>query len=114
MITEKVIKEIYKRFRKPPMDIAELEIPKYIEMLKGHHSLKFDDGELIVESLEEFNPFRRILGRRLLAILEFERNVAIVTPSHILFLSKNSDQVRVHIKPERTPNILDRIFARGE
>lgn len=112
MITDKVIKEIYRKFRKTPRSVDDLKIPQIIDLLKSHHSLRYENGEIIIDSLEEFNPFRRLLARRLYAILEFDRNVAFVTPTHILFLGKDNDQVRVHMKPEKSSNFLSRIFSR--
>lgn len=112
MITEKVIKEIYKKFSKSPKNIDDLRIPYFIELLK-HHQLQYANDELIIGSLEEFNPFRRLLGRRLRGILEFDRHVALVCPSHILFLGKKDNSVQVHMKPEKQENIFSRLFSRG-
>lgn len=112
MITEKVIKEIYKKFKKAPKNIDDLRIPYFVDLLK-QHGLKFENGEVIVGALEEFNPFRRILARRLHGILEFDRHVAFIAPNHILFLGKNNDAVQVHMKPESNNHLLNRLFARG-
>ncbi len=111
MITEQVIKEIYKKFKRAPKNIDDLRIPYFVELLK-HHNLVYENDELIVGSLEEFNPFRRLLARRLRGILEFDRHVAFVTPAHILFLGKNDNSVQVHMKPDNKGSILDRLFAR--
>lgn len=110
MITNKVIDEIYKKFRKAPVDINELRIPYFTELLK-HHDLRYENNELIINSLEEFNPFRKLLGRRIYGIIEFDRHVAFVTPAHILFLGKKDNSVQVHMKPDRKPNMFSRLFA---
>lgn len=113
MITDKVINEIYRRFRKPPKDIESLRLPEIMDILKKHHNISFNGKELVFEDLDEFNPFRMMLARRLLAVMEFDRFVAFVLPSHILFLSKNDNAARVRMRPESQENILQRIFARG-
>lgn len=110
MITSKVINEIYKKFRKAPLDIEVLRIPYFTELLK-HHDLKYENNELIIGALDEFNPFRRLLGRRIFGIIEFDKYVAFVTPAHILFLGKNDNSVQVHMKPDRKPNVFSRLFS---
>lgn len=105
MITDEVIKEIYKTTRKPPKDLNELNLPEALVVLKNHHNLTVDSddlskAEVIINDLEEFNPFRRFLVRSLHAILEFDRMFAFVFHNHILFLGKDDNQLRVHFKPE--------------
>ena len=78
MITQEVINEIYKNYNKPCKNEEDLNLPYFVELLKPHHKLKLDDMEVIVESEEEFSPFRRFLKRGLFAVLEFDRNVAFV------------------------------------
>jgi len=115
MITDAVIKEIYKKFKKPPHNEEELELDYFIDLLKKHHKLKIDnDGikEVIIENLDEFNPFRRFLVRNLHAVLEFDKNVAFVFPNHILFLGKESDSCNVHIKPEKPKGLFKKLFGR--
>lgn len=112
MITEKVIKEIYRKFRKPPHSWEELNIDFYTNILSEHHKIREDEDEIIFDDLEEFNPFRRILKRRLHAVLEFDFYVAFVTPTHILFLNKENNQVRICMKPEKSDSFFNRIFAR--
>lgn len=113
MITDEVIKEIYKRFKKPAKNRADLNLDYFIDLLKTHHSLQVDSDEVIIGNLEEFNPFRRFLIRSLFAVLEFDRMVAFVFKNHILFLGKNDDSIRVHIKPEEKRSWLDRVLGRN-
>lgn len=110
MINEKVIREIYRKFSKPHNDRSELRLEHYIKMLK-HHAIILDNDEIIMSNLDEFNPFRRFLIRSINAVLEFDKMVALVFRSHIIFLSKDSDQMRIHMKPERRPNLLGRILG---
>lgn len=112
MITDSAIKEIYKKFSKPHKHREELQLDYFIPMLSEHHAIKIDEDEIILEDLEEFNPFRRFLIRSLNAILEFDKVIAFVFRSHILFLGKEDDQMRVHMRPEPKKSFFGRLFGR--
>ena len=113
MITDEVIKEIYKTFSKPPKDASSLNLKSHLATLEPHHKLRSDDFEVIVEDLEEFNPFRRFLIRRLHGAVEFDKWIAFVFPNHILFFSKVDTQMQVHFKPEeQKKSFLGRLFGR--
>lgn len=112
MITDVVIKEIYKEFGKPSKNPDALNIDYFVALLKDHHSIKVYDDEIIVEDLDEYNPFRRFLKRGINAILEFDKMVAFVFRNHILFFGKENNELRVHIKPEKPKSFLSRLFGR--
>ena len=112
MITEEVIKEIYKNYKKPARHREELNIPYFIELLKPHHKLRATDMEIVNEGLEEFSPFSCFLIRSLHAILEFDKNVAFVFQDHILFYSKQDGQISVNFKPESKGGLFGRLFGR--
>lgn len=111
MITDEVIKEIYKKFSKPPKRREDLELGRFQKLLEANHSIRMDDMEVEIMDLEEFNPFRRFLIRSLTAVLEFDKMVAFVFKNHILFLGKEDDTMRVHIKPEKPRSFLGRLFG---
>lgn len=111
MVTEEVIKEIYKKYKKPPKDPSELQLNNHIESLKPHHSLSSDGFEVVLDNLDEFNPFKRFLIRSLIAILDLDKVIAFVFRDHILFFGKEDNSMRVHFKPEED-NLLSRIFGR--
>lgn len=113
MITDSVIKEIYKKFSKPHKRREDLQLDYFIPMLSAHHAIKMDDMEIVLEDLEEFNPFRRFLIRSLNAVLEFDKMIAFVFRTHILFLGKDNNQMRVHMRPEPEKGLLNRIFGRN-
>lgn len=115
MITDAVIKEIYKKFKKPPHDEETLNLDYFIDLLKAHHSLHIDNEgikEIVIEDLDEMSPFRRFLVRNLHAVLEFDKNVAFVFPTHILFLGKDAPTCNVHFKPDEPKGLFARIFGR--
>ena len=105
MITDEVIKEIYKKFSKPERDESELNLDFFVDLLKEQH-------EIVIGKLEEFNPFRRFLKRSLTAVLEFDKVVAFVFRNHILFLGKDEDTIRVHIKPSPKKSFFGRLFGK--
>lgn len=112
MITDQVIKEIYKKYTKPCKDIAELGLDRYLSILKENHNISSDEMEIVVEDLEEFNPFRMFLKRSIYGILEFDRMIAFVFRSHILFFGKEDNQLRVHIRPEKPQSLFGKLFGR--
>lgn len=112
MITDQVIKEIYKKYTKPCKNIEELGLDHYLRILKEHHNIKNEGMEIIVEDLDEFNPFRMFLKRSIFTILEFDKIIAFVFRSHILFFGKEDKELRVYIRPEKPKSLLGRLFGR--
>lgn len=111
MINEAVIKEIYKRYGKKKKK-TDLRLDYFIDLLKEHHHIKHEGIEILLEDLEEFNPFRRFLERSLNAVLEFDKSVAFVFRSHILFASKTSPDIQIHMRLEEPKSFLSRLFGR--
>ena len=70
MITEDVIKDIYRNYSKPVKNRDDLRLDYFLDLLKPIHKLHQENDEIIVGNLEEFSPFRRFLIRSLHAILE--------------------------------------------
>ena len=122
MITDEVIREIYKTNKKPPKDLSELNLDEVMCTLKPFHDIKLssDDlskAEVILPDLPESNPFRRFLVRSLHAIIEFDHMFAFVFHNHILFLGKKDNQLRVHFKQddeeeENSPSFFKRLFRK--
>lgn len=114
MITQEVISEIYKNFNKPAKSEEELNLDYFVTLLSPHHDLQLEEDEIIVNGLDEFSPFKRFLKRGLYAVLEFDKNVAFVFQSHILFFSKRDKNLSVHFRPASKRSIFDRIFGRDD
>ncbi len=51
MVTDEVIKEIYKKYTKPCKNPDELEFDRYLEMLRANHNITSDEMEVVVEDL---------------------------------------------------------------
>lgn len=113
MITDRVIKEIYRKYSKPQNKPEDLKLKYFVDLLSPNHDIKLEDNEVIFEDQEEFSPFRRFLIRSLHGVLEFDKQVAFVFRNHILFLNKNTDEMRVHMKTYERKNLLGRIFSRS-
>lgn len=116
MINDTVIQEIYKKFAKPHRNEEELNLEYYLPMLQEHHSIERHDSgsvsEIVINDLDEFNPFRRFLIRSLNAVLEFDKMIAFVFRNHILFFGKEDSQMRVHIKPIKPKSFWQKLFDR--
>lgn len=112
MIGQKVIDEIYKKYSKPPKRLDDLRVPYFIDLLSRFHKLEVseDNEEIIVSDLDDMNPFKHFLIRRLTTILELEQIVAFVFDNHIIFFQKDSQDMRVHFKPEKK-SFFRRIFG---
>ena len=112
MVDEKVIQEIYKKFRKPHKKREDLRLDYFLPMLEEHHSIENDGFEIVLKDVDEYNPFRRFLIRSLNAVLEFDKLIAFVFKNHILFMGKEDNQLHVHIKPEENNSFFSRLFGR--
>lgn len=113
MITPKVLKEIYKKYDKPPKDVEELRLPYFLELLSKFHNLTVspDKEEIIIEDLDNFNPSKRLLIKRITGILEFNRMVAFAFNNHIVLFQKDSPDMRIHFKPEKK-GFFSRLFGK--
>ena len=114
MITEDVIKDIYRNYSKPIKNRDDLRLDYFLDLLKPIHELHQENDEIIVGNLEEFSPFRRFLIRSLHAILEFDHNVALVFRNHILFFGKEDEQLSVNFKPEEKKSFFGRLFSHND
>jgi len=112
MITDEVIKEIYKKHKKPPKKQEDLQLEHFIELLKPQHDMSIDGTEIVIKDMEPDNPFSRFLIRGLTAIIEFDKMVAFVLRDHIIFFEKNGPGVHVHFKPVTRSGLLKRLFGK--
>ena len=111
VLPQKVIKEIYKKYNKPPKDTEELDIPRFIDLLKEHHDLRLEDDEIVDHKLDAFNPFSRMLVKRLNGIVELDQYVAFIFSDHILFFERDDNNMHVHFKKEKK-SLFSRLFGR--
>ncbi|MDE5629942.1 MAG: hypothetical protein K2I69_10330 [Muribaculaceae bacterium] len=112
MITRKVIQTLYKKYRKLPESPDFLDMPLLFDYAAKHHNVTIDmDGpvdSLVIPSINPASPFHRIQLERIHAIVPFEEWVAIVLHSSIIFLSRNSSRVSVHVHTD-PPSLWERI-----
>lgn len=113
MITQKTIKEIYRRYRKRPSSPDKLNI-NILEPIVELHNIEIDDNQIKINSVDSKSPFHILSLRCIHGIENFEGKVAIVLRSSIIFLNKNDDGKNIHIKMPK-PSFWERlrvIFAR--
>lgn len=110
MITQKVIDQLYKTYRKPPLSADDLDIDLLFTHLFEFHDVAIDDNaNLLLNSLPAGSPFRKIPLSHIHAIVEFESKIGIVLHSSIIFLNKNDSRSNIHIKIPKE-SILRKIF----
>lgn len=108
MINNKVINSIYKKYSKRPSSIDQLNIPLLFEAAHDDHAIEINGHDLIINSQEPWSPFHTIDLNRVHAILDFDRYVAVVLHSSIVFIGKKNSEIHIHIKPIK-PSITDRM-----
>lgn len=112
MITEAVIKDIYKHYGKPLKNRDSLDIAHFQELLAAHNPIKLEDEMITIENLEEFSPFKRFFIRSLNGVIEIDNMVALVFQNHIIFLNKEKADMRVHLRPQKSKGFFSRLFSR--
>ncbi len=100
MITNKVVKELYKTYRNRVKSVDELNLQLLSGEVADVHQLEIKDGRLFIGSLGA-SPFSALSLSRIHAIENFENDIAIVLHSSILFLDKKTPAVKVNVKMKR-------------
>lgn len=114
MINKKVIDSLYKKFDKRPESPFDLNLSLLFDYLIENHAITVDEENLTIGSIEPESPFHSIPLRHIHAIVEFGDDIAIVLHSSIIFLSKYSPRVSIHIKDNKQGGLLSKIFGGGE
>ena len=111
MITRKVIEALYRKYRKLPESPDCIDMPLLFECTANHNiqiDMESTIDSLVIGSIDAASPFHRIPLERIHAIVPFEEWVAIVLHSSIIFLSRESSKVSVHIR-NKAPSLWDRL-----
>ncbi|MDE6403982.1 MAG: hypothetical protein K2K86_09285 [Muribaculaceae bacterium] len=108
MINNKTIETIYKKYRNRPASIDELNIPLLFEAMDAEGGVEIKGHDIIINSLDSWSPFHTIDLNRVHAILDFEKYIAVVMHSSIVFIGKASGDVHVHLK-DLKPSLMDRM-----
>lgn len=109
MITGKVIREVYKKYSKCPPTLDCIDFGLLNNGVSEVHNVEIKDNRLIIGSIDEKSPFHSLPLNRVHGIVNFEKCVAIVFHSSILFLDKKEDKVQIHLKMKKT-NIWQRLM----
>lgn len=107
MINNKIIDSIYKKYSKRPSSIDQLNIPLLFEAAHEDHAIEISGQDLILTTMDPLSPFHTIDLGRVHAILDFDKYVAVVLHSSIIFISKTDDKVHVHLKDIK-PSFVER------
>ena len=118
MITKEVIQSIYKQYPKRAKNVDDLDFGLLFDSVGAIHDINVDftTNRLIIGSLDQRSIFRSIPLHHIHAFVPFEEWVAIVLNASIIFLSKQSTDVQIHLKPHEV-SLADRlksIFGKDE
>ena len=103
MITSKNIEEIYRKYKKAPASVDELDFATLFDETALHHDIMIDPetNTITFGSIDEKSPFHTLPLNRINAILGFDEWVAVVMHSSIIFLNRKNDKVYIDIRPIR-------------
>ncbi len=98
MVKKDVIKTLYRQYSRPPKSPDELNIGVLFDSAIDNHGIFIDEDALYIGSVDPRSPFATIPLRNINAIVEFEKQLAIVLHSAIVFLHKEKSDVNIHLK----------------
>ena len=108
MISKEGIRNLYKA--KPPRHGYTAE---YIQGIckKCHKNFQTDfvDGNIIIGSLDNHNPFRHISYSRIKSMHDLGDEVAIVLSSCILFFDNISGKINIHVRTTRSEILINKL-----
>ena len=108
MITKQTINEIYRKYKKRPKSVEDLNISLLFEAAHPSHGIEIIGNMLRINSIPSSSPFYELSLSAIHGIIAFEQHIAIVLHSSILFLNRYDDGVNAHIKPLK-PSLLSRL-----
>lgn len=106
MVNKEVIKTLYRNYSRPPKDTDELNIGLLFDYALDNHGIFVDENSLYIGSVDPRSPFATIPLRNINAIIEFEKQIAIVLHSAIVFLHKEKSDVNIHLKLQDEPESI--------
>ena len=126
MVTKQVINTLYKQFSRPPKSPDELNLGLIFDYTMDNHGIFIDEDNLYIGSIEPSSPFSTIELKRIHEIVEFEKVIAIVLPSSIIFLNKENSALtrrsplcgsasrqQLHADPDMPPLTSGQSYNRG-
>ena len=108
MITKEVIKTLYKNYSERPDSVDCLDMSMLFETVGSLHNISVDIDTLMLKigSIDSRSMFHDILLSHIHAFVLFDEWVAVVLRASIIFLSRTSTSVYVHVK-QLKPTLLD-------
>ncbi len=82
------------------------------QMLAASNPFEITEDMIVLRQVEEYSPFKRFLIRSLCGIIEFDRTVAFVFTSHIIFLNKTDDGISFYLREEDEPQGYWKVFRK--
>ena len=104
MITREVIHEIYRQCSKRPGCVDDIDLALLFDPeVSAYHNIYIDNSAaaIVLADIGADSMMRSIPLTHVFGILPFERWLAIVLGSAILFIDKTSPLISMHLAPER-------------
>ncbi len=97
MITKKVIEYIYRKYRRRPSSIDDLDTAPLLDEAFSSCGISIDNNIVTIAAVDPRSPFHVIDLNRVYGIERFEHEIAIVFHSSIMFLTADA-HISIHVK----------------
>lgn len=98
MINKETINRLYKIHNKPNRNNIDELLAHFMNSLNSIHNITLNNNILELHGLDKISPFRKIKINRIYGIEFFDKTVALILPSCILFFDKRSASININIK----------------
>jgi hypothetical protein len=100
VITKSNIDDLYRKFRRKPRSEEARNLQLLEQCALDASDIEIDSRCIRFCNVDPGSPFATIELERIHGVVDFDRHVAIVLPSSIIFLDKEDHSVHIHIKEE--------------
>lgn len=108
MVKPNRIKHLYRKHPLTDENRQDLELSRLLTDSLSQHLITIGKENIIINSVEEESPFRELPIKNIAGIEDLDQFTAIILRNSILFLSKFSTDIHVHINVEQ-PSFWQRL-----
>lgn len=108
MISKEGIKNLYKA-KQPRHGYTTEYLQGICSKCNKNFQMDIVDGDIVIGSLDNHNPFKRISFSRIKSIHDLGDEVAIVFSSCILFLDNISGKININVRTTRSEILINKL-----